>query len=155
MDTKNAHLRRSLKTNEWRCTLNYWQMVWNTHTHRRQLQCKVKMDDAAKMLPELKCRWEMISHLSGCTDPLLWLTEGGLFCFLTKVKWPVFHPSFSCWLVEPKINHALPLCLPTFSLGKKNNKVASGQSNLYSLESQICLINRYISHCLSLDPRFE
>lgn len=130
--------------------------VKHTHTHTPQtLQCKVKMDDAAKMLPELKCRWEMIGHLSGCADPLLWLTEGGLFCFLTKVKWPVFHPSFPCWSVEPKINYALPLCLPTFSLGKKNNEVASGQSYLYSLKSQICLDNLYISHCLSLDPWFE
>lgn len=77
-----------LAKDEW-VTMHYELLtngVKHTHTHtmNTHFEFKVKMDGAAEMLPELNCRWQMISHLSGCTDPLLWLTEAGLFCFLTK-----------------------------------------------------------------------
>lgn len=59
--------------------------VKHTHTTDTHTEFTAKMDDGTgKMLPELNCSWQMSWHLSACTDPLLWLTMGGLFCDLTR-----------------------------------------------------------------------
>lgn len=78
--------------------------VKHTHSVDTHLRCKVKMNDMVKMLPELDCRWQMNCCLSGCTDPLLWLSKGELFCNFTNVKKPALHLLFS-YFIDPQINY--------------------------------------------------
>lgn len=85
---------------KWTQRMHTWDVCWRQmsgdalwtidkwHETHKYLEFTVKMDDTVKMLSKQSCWWQMIRHLSGSTDPLLRFSDGGLFCDMTKVKWP-------------------------------------------------------------------